>query len=110
MKGTNLGEFQEVVMLTVLILEDNAYGVAIQAEIKKRLDREVSRGALHTALTRLVDKGFIESKTGGASSVRGGRRKRFYAVTNIGKAALDDTRQMRDQLWGAVSGFALKMA
>ncbi len=109
MKGTYLGEFQEVVLLTVLILDDNAYGVTIQSEIKKRLDRDVSRGALHTALTRLSDKGFIESSTGGASAVRGGRRKRFYVVTNTGKEALNNARNVRDRLWGAVSGFALKI-
>ena len=53
MKGSSLGEFQEVVMLTILILDDNAYGVTIQGEIAERLKRTVSRGALHTALTRL---------------------------------------------------------
>ena len=59
MKGTNLGEFQEIVMLSVVILNDNAYGVTIQEEINDRMKRIISRGALHTALTRLEEKGFI---------------------------------------------------
>ena len=56
MKGTYLGEFQEIVLLTILVLDENAYGVSIQEEIEKRTGREVSRGALHTALTRLDEK------------------------------------------------------
>ena len=107
MKGSYLGEFQEVVMLTILILDDNAYGVTIQAEIGERLDRKVSRGALHTALTRLQEKGYIESQYGGASAVRGGRRKRFYTVTNLGRDVLREAKAARDQLWQAVPGISL---
>lgn len=102
MKGTYLGEFQEIVLLTILILDDNAYGVTIQEEINTRLKREVSRGALHTALTRLDEKGFVRSEMGGASAVRGGRRKRYYTVTNKGKAALKTAKEIRDQLWDAI--------
>ena len=110
MKGTYLGEFQEIVLLTILILEDNAYGVTIQEEINKRIKRNVSRGALHTALTRLAEKGFIRSKLGEASAVRGGRRKRFYTVTHKGKVALHEAKSMRDQLWQAIPNFSLKIA
>ena len=107
MKGSYLGEFQEVVMLTILILDDNAYGVTIQSEMADRLQRSVSRGALHTALTRLEEKGYIESQYGGASAVRGGRRKRYYTVTNRGHEVLHDAKSTRDQLWQAVPGFSL---
>ena len=110
MKRNYLGEFQEVVLLTILILDDNAYGVTIQNEIRERLGRSVSRGALHTALTRLTEKGLIDSKTGGASKQRGGRRKRFYQLTNQGKEALRDARDKRDQLWNAVPDFSMRMA
>ena len=106
MKGTYLGEFQEIVLLTILILDDNAYGVTIQAEIKNRLHRDISRGALHTALTRLEEKGFLHSKTGGASAIRGGRRKRYYTVSNKGKEALKEAKDIRDQLWNFVPDFS----
>lgn len=102
MKGTYLGEFQEIVLLTILVLGENAYGVTIQDEIGERTGRNVSRGALHTALTRLDEKGFISSGYGGATAERGGRRKRFYQVTNLGKNALEDAKTLRDKLWGEV--------
>ncbi|KYG75245.1 MULTISPECIES: helix-turn-helix transcriptional regulator [Roseivirga] len=108
MKGTYLGEFQEVVLLTILVLEGNAYGVSIQEEIEKRTGRSVSRGALHTALTRLDEKGFINSEYGGATAERGGRRKRFYQVTNLGKSALEEAKSLREDLWSSVPKVALQ--
>ncbi|HNP17114.1 MAG TPA: helix-turn-helix transcriptional regulator [Fulvivirga sp.] len=107
MKGTYLGEFQEIVLLAILILKDEAYGVSIQTEIMNELDRNISRGALHTALTRLQDKGFIKSEVGGATKERGGRRKRLYTVTNLGRAALNEARDIRDQMWKKVPDLAL---
>ena len=108
MKGTYLGEFQEVVLLTILVLEGNAYGVSIQEEIEKRTGRSVSRGALHTALTRLDEKGFINSEYGGATAERGGCRKRFYQVTNLGKSALEEAKSLREDLWSSVPKVALQ--
>lgn len=110
MKGTYLGEFQEIVLLAILILNDNAYGVSIQEEINERLKRNISRGSLHTALTRLEGKGFIQSQMGEPSAVRGGRRKRYYAVTNRGKEALREAKKIRDQLWRAIPNFSLKIS
>ena len=104
MKGTYLGEFQEIVLLTILILDGDAYGVSIQSEIKQRIKRDISRGALHAALTRLEEKGFIQSNFGEATAERGGRRKRLYTVTKQGKAALEQARDIRDSLWRAVPG------
>ncbi len=109
MKGTYLGEFQEVVLLVILILDDNAYGVSIQEEIKKELNRNISRGALHTALMRLQDKGFIKSDVGGATKERGGRRKRLYAVTNLGRDALKEARCLREQLWQKVPEWSVNI-
>ena len=108
MQPTYLGEFQEVVILIILVLDDNAYGVTIKKELKDRLNRDCSRGALHTALTRLQEKGLISSEMGGPSAVRGGRRKRYYTVTNKGKVALKEAKEMRDQLWRAIPNFSLK--
>lgn len=99
MKGTHLGEFQEIVLLTILVLDDNAYGVTIKREIKERVNRSISRGALHTALTRLEEKGFIKSWQGEANEERGGRKKRYYEVSNKGVSALQDAKDIRDQLW-----------
>ena len=109
MKGTYLGEFQEIVLLTVLILAENAYGVTIQEEISLQSKRTISRGALHTALTRLGEKGFVRSALGGTSAIRGGRRKRYYTVTNKGKIALKNAKDLRDQLWSFVPNFSLKI-
>ncbi len=102
MKGTYLGEFQEIVLLTIIVLNENAYGVSIQDEIEERTKRSVSRGALHTALTRLEEKGFIQSEYGGATSERGGRRKRFYQVTSLGRDALNEAKSVRDELWNLI--------
>lgn len=102
MKGTNLGEFQEIVLLSILILDDDAYGMQIQKEISERLKRALSRGALHAALSRLSDKGYISSNMGGATAERGGRRKRFYTLTNSGKLALKQTKELREEMWSLV--------
>ena len=108
MKGTNLGEFQEIVLLAILILDDQAYGLKIQKEISERLKRELSRGALHTALTRLEDKGYLISEYGGATAERGGRRKRYYKLTNTGKESLQQAKEVRDEMWSLVPNFSLK--
>ena len=102
MKGDYLGEFQEIVLLTIAILEENAYGVTIQQEIETQVGRFISRGSLHTALSRLEGKGLIRSSLGGATQARGGRRKRFYTLTTSGKTALQKTRKIRERLWQAV--------
>ncbi len=108
MKETNIGEFQEIVLLAILILDDQAYGLKIQKEITSRLKREISRGALHTALTRLEDKGFLASEYGGATAERGGRRKRYYKLTNSGKESLRQAKEVRDEMWSLVPKFSLK--
>ena len=109
MQNSYLGEFQEIVMLTILVLEDNAYGVTIKNELKQRLNRDCSRGALHTALMRLQEKGLIKSEMGGANAMRGGRRKRYYTVTHKGKVSLKEAKDARDHLWGAIPNFSLKI-
>ncbi|HEY0651871.1 MAG TPA: helix-turn-helix transcriptional regulator, partial [Chryseosolibacter sp.] len=78
MKKYQLGEFEEIVMLTIGILHKEAYGVAIKTEIQERLARKVSMGAMHTALVRLEGKGYIESWNGEATDDRMGRPKKYY--------------------------------
>ncbi|MEQ9300964.1 MAG: helix-turn-helix transcriptional regulator [Cyclobacteriaceae bacterium] len=110
MKGSNLGEFQEIVLLTILVLDDNAYGLKIQKELSERLKRELSRGALHTALSRLEEKGFIDSYFGGATAERGGRRKRYYSLTQSGKVALKQAKDLREEMWRLVPNFTLSFS
>ena len=97
-----IGEFEEVLMLTIAINYENAYGVTIKDEIQQRLNRKVSVGAMRTALGRLENKGFIVSEMGEATSVRGGKRKRFYKVTPKGKEALEEMMSSRQKLWNAI--------
>lgn len=103
-----LGEFEEVVMLTVAILADDAYGFAIIEEMEKRLNRKVSIGALQTVLRRLEKKGYLSSALGEATSVRGGKRKRFFQLTSAGKSILKETKEQRLGLWNAVPEFVMK--
>lgn len=98
MKGY-IGEFEELVLLTVATLGDEAYGVTIKEDIEERSSRSISIGALHSTIARLEEKGFLKSFLGGATQERGGRRKRFFQLTQSGKAALHEIKNLRDQLW-----------
>jgi len=109
MKGTHLGEFQEVALLTILVLGNEAYGVSIKQEINKNVNRAISRGALHTALTRLEEKGYLTSRQGEANAERGGRPKRYYEVTNKGKSVLTEAKETRDQLWSKIPSVRLEI-
>ena len=105
-----LGEFEEVVMLTVAILTDEAYGFAIIEEMERRLNRSVSIGALQTVLKRLEKKDYLSSEMGEATAVRGGKRKRFYHLTSAGKQILEQTKEQRLGLWNAVPEFVVKFS
>ncbi|HYC87279.1 MAG TPA: PadR family transcriptional regulator [Chryseosolibacter sp.] len=97
-----LGEFEELVLTLVAGLQDDAYGAAIAEEIEQRLKRDVTLSAVHVTLYRLEDKGYIKSKTGGATKERGGRRKRIYSVTSAGMAMLKTMKNARIDLWKLV--------
>ena len=94
-----LGEFEELVLTMVGILQEEAYGNAIVNEIKERLGRESNLSAVHVTLYRLEDKGFVKSLMGGATKARGGRRKRIFTVTNAGLAMLRSMKEARIDLW-----------
>lgn len=100
MKGF-IGEFEELVMLTIASLEKDAYGVSIKNDIDKRARRTISTGALHSTLSRLEEKGFIDSRLGEPTKERGGRRKRYFELTQKGKASLRQIKDLRDSLWKA---------
>jgi PadR family transcriptional regulator PadR len=107
MKKYQLGEFEEVVMLTVGILYQDAYGVSIKKEIEDRLSRAVSVGALQTALKRLEEKGYLKSREGETTQDRAGRPKRYFNITALGKRAMEHTRETREKLWQAIPRIAL---
>lgn len=109
MKKYQLGEFEEIVMLTIGILYKSAYGVAIKNEIEIRLSRSVSMGAMHTALVRLEDKGYIRSINGESTEDRMGRPRRYYQITALGKKVLEYTKATRDELWKAIPKMALNV-
>jgi len=108
MKGTNLGEFEELVLLTIAALMSDAYSVAICDELEKQTGRTAKLGVVHAVLNRLEEKDFVKSKLGEATSTRGGKRKRYYTITNTGKAALLKTKEVRDNLWNMIPTMSLK--
>ena len=102
MQKEYLGEFEELVLTMVGILQDEAYGNAIVSEIKQRVGRDVNLSAVHVTLYRLEDKGYVKSGMGGATNARGGRRKRIFTVTNAGLAMLRARKEQQMQLWKLV--------
>lgn len=102
MKKYYLGEFEEIVILTVGILNNEAYSVSIKNEIESRLSRSVSMGALHTALRRMEDKGYLKSYAGEATAERAGRPKRYFEITAMGKKAMSYAKSSREELWSAI--------
>ena len=97
-----LGEFEELILTLVAALQEDAYGAAISSEIITRLKREVTLSAVHVTLYRLEDKGYIRSRVGGATSERGGRRKRIFTITSSGMAMLKAMKESRVELWRMV--------
>ena len=110
MKGTYLGEFEELVLLAVGILHEEAYAVSIKAEIENRTGRSLAISAVHTALHRLEEKGFLKSAFGEASEVRGGKRKRLFELTAYGIKSLRSAQELRNEMWSSLPKVVLKRA
>ena len=108
MKGTNLGEFEEYVMLTVAILNDDAYGYAIQKEFENRTKRRVNLSSIHATLFRLEEKCFIKSKMGEPTFARGGKRKKYFSLTPFGVNTLHQAQELRKNLWKAIPKIVLQ--
>ena len=104
MKNKGLGEFEELVLLAVCILEDEAYGVSVKREIEKHTGRSILLGAVHITLYRLQDKGLLQSEMGGNSSKRGNRRKRLFRLTEVGMRQLRSTQEVRLSMWQLIPG------
>ncbi len=107
MKGTNIGEFEELILLTVAALSNGAYSVAICDEIENVSGRKTKLGVVHPVLNRLETKGLLASHLGEATKTRGGRRKRYYEVTHAGKATLMKVREQRELLWSKIENISL---
>lgn len=98
----HLTDLEQMLLLAVLRLGDNAYGAAIQADLEANAERSVSMGSVHVTMGRLEERGLAESEKGEPQGVRGGKARRIYAVTPQGRAALEWGRAMLDRLWKGV--------
>ncbi|MEL7119278.1 MAG: helix-turn-helix transcriptional regulator [Bacteroidota bacterium] len=103
MKGTHLGEFEEIVMLVIAALQQDAYGLAIKKELEEQTQRKVTISAVHAACNRLEDKGFLSSSFGEKSEKRGGKRKKIYKVSIKGQEALQLANEIRQRLWSRIN-------
>ncbi|MBK7649595.1 MAG: helix-turn-helix transcriptional regulator [Flammeovirgaceae bacterium] len=108
MKGYHLGELEELVLLTVGVLFPEAYGISVMDEIEKQVSRSLNISAVHSVLTRLEDKGFLKSKMSEPTEERGGRRKRIFLLTAAGKRALEESNEVRNQLYNQIPKVALQ--
>ncbi|MBL7877392.1 MAG: PadR family transcriptional regulator [Cyclobacteriaceae bacterium] len=108
MKGYYLGELEELVLLTVGVLFPEAYGISVMDEIEKQAGRSLNISAVHSVLTRLEDKGFLKSKMSDPTEARGGRRKRIFLLTAAGKRALEESNEIRNQLYNQIPKIALQ--
>lgn len=95
----SIGSLEETILLIVMVMIDDAYGVSITEEYTKHTGRTISIPAIHTVLKRLEKKGLLESRMGGATTERGGRKKRIFEITNAGKEVLMELKATRDGLW-----------
>jgi PadR family transcriptional regulator PadR len=108
MKGDYLGAFEELVLLAVAGVGDDAYGITVQERVERDTGRTVSLGAVYAALDRLEEKTFVKSWLGDTGPYRGGRRKRHFAITAAGHAAVEEMRRIRERMWRAVAAPAAR--
>jgi DNA-binding PadR family transcriptional regulator len=101
-KGSFLGEFEQLVLLAVLRLGDEAYGLGVRREIQMRTGREVAIGAVYATLDRLEEKGLVASSIGEATTERGGRAKRLFRVTGAGQESLRTALQALNRMAAGV--------
>lgn len=102
MKKTKLGELEELVLLTVVVLNVEAYGVEIKRTLEEKLDETLSVGSIQSALKRMEEKGFLTSEFGESTGKRGGKRKRIYTATPYAHGVLHELKDIRTGLWEAM--------
>lgn len=108
MKTPALGEFEQGVLLAIVHLDDDAYGVTIRREIERRAKRTVAIGALYTALERLEAKGYVTSELSDPTPRRGGRAKRVFQITRSGRDALRQSREFLASMWAGLASDPLR--
>jgi PadR family transcriptional regulator, regulatory protein PadR len=106
MKKTKLGEFEELVLLTVAALQGEAYGVEIKRELEERINENLSVGSIQSALKRMEEKGFLTSEFGESTQKRGGKRKRIYTTTSYAHRILAEMKAIRAGLWDSIPKLA----
>lgn len=105
----SLGEFEELVLLVVAAQHDEAYGVSIQASLEEKLEKKINISAIHVALKRMSEKGLVQSRFGGITQSRGGRRKKFYIITMRGKQALDRSYEIRTSMYQQIPNISFSL-
>ena len=108
MENGNLGEFEELVLLMIALLKEDAYGLGICEEIQVQTGRKATIGAVHATLNRLETKGLVESTLGDPTNERGGRRKRLFTITAYGKKALVRSRDIKVSIWTQIPELQIK--
>jgi PadR family transcriptional regulator PadR len=98
-----LGELEELILLMVALIGTDAYGVSITEALEAQTGRVITISAAHAALHRLEEKGFVKSSMGGASTERGGRRKRLFQLTAYGRQTLEQLRDVRNLIWAQLT-------
>lgn len=109
MKGTYIGELEELILLTVGILLNEAYGVAVMDEIEKQTGRALNISAVHAVLKRLEEKGLVTSQMSDPTSERGGRRKRLFSLTAAGRKVLVEANELRNQMYNQIPKVSLQI-
>jgi PadR family transcriptional regulator len=101
-RGEYLGEFEQVVLLAVARLEDEAYGMRVREEIEARAARRTSIGAVYATLERLVAKGLVRQTDTPGGAERSGLARRFFTITREGESALEGARALQDRMWAGL--------
>ena len=104
-----LGEFEQLVLLAIVHLRKEAYGIPIVDEIQRRTGREVARAAVYVTLRRLEEKGLISSWLGEPTAERGGKGRRYVAIEPDGLRALRESRQVAEQMWRGLDPASLRL-
>ena len=110
MSRASIGELEELLLLAIASLVPEAYGFAIKSLVFERANRDVNLSAIHAALYRLENKGLISSRFGEATSKRGGKKKKYFALTAAGVSAIRESREIRNDLWSSIAPTVLNFA
>ena len=101
-----IGNLEETVLLLIMVMSEDAYGFAVSEAYKDHTGKSISISAVHTVLSRLEDKGLIQSEMKGSTEERGGRRKRIFMMTTAGKEVIAEIKSSREKLWSQIPDFS----